>query len=255
MTKTSSSEVFRRGLELFESVAKSRHGMSIEELAKARGMHRSSVYRYVGPLLQAGYVQKGEDGRFHLGPKILELSSLALEKLDVRNIAHPLLIQLSEATNATVHLARLDGSEVVYLDKVETHRSLPIVSRIGSRAPVYCTGLGKAVLAFLPAERLNGVVSQLHFKRFTKNTIASVKELLKDLSLVREQGYALDNEEHEENISCVAFPVFDLYEEPIAAVSVTAVAREINGKRSWYIEQLKQVAEGLSRTFGHNKEP
>lgn len=251
MANGSSSEVFAKGLDFLDMIAGSHHGLTIEQLAEAREMHRSSIYRYISPLLERCYIKKTSEGRYELGSKLLELASLVLERLDVRNIAHPLLIALSEKMHATVHLARLEGPEIVYLDKVETHRSLPIVSRIGGRQPAYCTGLGKALLAFVPQERLDELLPQIRFTTFTPSTIADADRLIAELAVIRARGHALDNEEHESGISCVAFPVFDLYGEPIGAVSATTTARELNDKLDSYIQSVESVAQEVSKAFGH----
>lgn len=250
MAQGSSSEVFGRGLKLLDLIAGSRHGLTIDQLAEACGMHRSSIYRYVAPLLERSYIAKTLEGRHVLSVKVLELASLLLERLDIRNIAHPLLIALSEQLDATVHLAHLDGVEVVYLDKVETHRSLPLISRIGGRQPSYCTGLGKALLAFLPPERLAEMTPKIEFIPFTAATIDGPARLAAELMIVRARGYAIDDEEHEVGVSCVAFPIFDLYGEPIAAISATALSREMNGRLDAFVQAVQDMAGGLSRALG-----
>jgi len=242
--------VLRRGLELLELIAKSRRGLSVAEIEVAVPLHRSSIYRYLNTLVSCGYLERAKEGRYRLGPKVLELAGLALDHLDIREVAHPLLIELSEAADATVHLCRLDGTEVVYLDKVETHRSLPLYSRIGGRAPAYCTGVGKALLAFLPPERLKSILEQIQFKKITTNTIVDRNKLLAELAATRQRGYAVDRGEHEEGIYCVAAPVFDLYGEPIASVSVTDIARKIKGKEDWYAQKVMTVAKSISRALG-----
>jgi len=250
MGQRSSSEVFARGLDLLDLVAESRYGLTIDQLAEARKMHRSSMYRYVAPLLERSYVRKTSEGRYALGPRLLELASLLLERLDMRNIGHPLLVALSEGLHATVHLARLEAAEVVYLDKVQTYRSLPLVSRIGGRQPAYCTGLGKALLAFLSEERLREILSLVEYKQFTPNTITDAERLRAELAVVRTRGYAVDDEEHEPGISCVAFPIFDLYGEPIGAISATSTTREFNSKIDAYVDAVQEAAQKVSQAFG-----
>lgn len=251
MGQGSSSEVFGKGLDLLDLIAESRHGVTIGQLAESRGMHRSSIYRYISPLVERSYIKKTPEGRYQLGSKTLELASLLLERLDIRNVAHPLLIELSEKTDATVHLARLEGPEVVYLDKIETNRSLPIVSRIGGRQPAYCTGVGKALLAFLAQEHLDDVLPRIKFEVYTPTTVQDIERLVAELAVIRARGYALDNEEHEPGISCVAFPIFDLYEEPIASISATTSARKLSDKLDFYIESVQSVSNDISRAFGH----
>lgn len=180
-----------RGLELLELIDRSRGGLRVAEIEQVVSLHRGSIYRISEHLVSARYLEKGREGRYRLGSKVLELAGLALKHLDIRDVAHPLLIELSEAADATVHLCRLVWTEVVYLDKVETHRSLPLYSRIGGRALAHCTGVGKALLAFLSPERLETALDRIRFKRFTASTITDRRALLAELSAIRERGYVL----------------------------------------------------------------
>lgn len=246
----STSRILQKGLELLELIAKSRDGLNINELEAQVSLHRSTVYRYLNAFLALNYLERTPDKRYRLGPKILELASLILDRLDIRDVARPLLIELSEKTDATVHLCRLDGAEVVYLDKIETSRSLPLYSRIGARAPAYCTGVGKAILAFLPPERLQRVLERIRFRRFTPNTITNRDDLLAELEATRKRGYALDRGEHEEGIYCVAAPIFNMYGEPIASISVTDLARKIRKREQWYANLVLRTAETISRSLG-----
>jgi DNA-binding IclR family transcriptional regulator len=246
--------VLKKGLELLELIAKSREGLNITQLEKATSMHRSTIYRYLNAFAAYGYLERFQGGRYRLGPKILELASLILDRLDIRDVARPLLIELSERTDATVHLCRLDGTEVVYLDKIETSRSLPLYSRIGARAPAYCTGVGKAILAFLPPERLERVLERINFRRYTPNTITNRADLLAELEATRKRGYAVDRGEHEEGIYCVAAPIFDLYGEPIASISVTDLARKISKREKWYAQMVLKTAQSISNALGQERD-
>ncbi len=232
-----------------EKIARARQGLSVQELEKEIELHRSSIYRYLSVLKESGYVKR-ENGRYQLGFKVLELAFLLLDRLDIRKIAHPYLIELSEITQATVHLCQLDGAEVVYLDKVETSRSLPLYSRIGGRAPAYCTGVGKALLAFLPPKRLERVLGQITFKHYTDRTITDKERLLRELAETKRRGYALDKEEHEEGIQCVAAPIFGFTGEPIASISVTDIARKIVGKEKELAAEVVRIAKGISHAMG-----
>jgi len=133
---TGDAKILAKGLNLLEVLAQSAEGMTAAELADSVGVHKTTAYRYLNTLLQAGYIKTNGDGSYHLGNKILELGSHMLRRMPLREVAHPFLVKLSAETQKTVHLCVLDGAEVVYLDKVESQRSLPIISRIGSRAIV-----------------------------------------------------------------------------------------------------------------------
>ena len=249
----SCSRILERGLEILEHVARSRNGLSADELATAVGLHRSSVYRYLNSLSEKRYLRKTSQGVFTCGPGVLELAGVVLERMELRSVAKPFLVELCERTNATVHLCRLDGPDVVYLDKIETERSLPIHSRIGGRAPAYCTGVGKALLGFSSPERVTRVLAQTSFQAFTPNTVRDVGSLRQQLLEARERGYALDQGEHEEGIHCVAVPVFDFYGQPIAAVSVTDVPRRIGGRIRELVRQLERAAGQISSELGQSE--
>lgn len=139
-------------------------------------------------------------------------------------------------------------------DKVETNRSLPLYSRIGGRAPACCTGVGKALLAFFLPERLETVLGCICFKRFTASTITDREALLAGLSAVSERGYALDRGEHEAWICWVAAPIFDLYGEPVASLSVTDLARKIQGNEEWCVRQVLRVASSHLMPPGRGEE-
>lgn len=250
MTEPSGSQVLSRGLEILDLLVHSREGLSADQLAIQLGLHRSSMYRYLNTLTATGYAERSSGGAFRCGSKILDLASFVLEKIDLRNIARPFLSALCERTQATVHLCRLHGSEVVYLDKIETERSLPIYSRVGGRAPAYCTGVGKALLSFVSPERLKRILAQTEFRRYTPKTLCGAEELCRELEDVRIKGYALDVGEHEEGIHCVAVPIFDFYGEPVAAISVTDVPRRIIERADELAGELRDVAEQISFHLG-----
>jgi len=244
------SAVLERGLRVLESVVQSREGQSISELALLVQLHRSSVYRYVNTLQRAGLIRKGNDDRYRAGSRLLELSGLALEQFDIRTLIHPHLIDLSENTNATAHLCQLEGLGVVYIDKVSTSRSLPLYSRIGGRAPLHCTGVGKALLAFQNERRAKHLIGRLSLEAYTARTITDRQRLWEELANARKLGYAIDRGEHEEGIWCVAVPIWDHARQVIASVSVTDSARKLDGQVDWYLQHLQTAARAIDGQLG-----
>ncbi len=201
--------------------------------------------------MEQEYVVRSDDSCYELGPRVLELATIVLERTDVRQLARSALIRLCEETEATVHLSQLNGSEVVYLDKVETSRTLPLHSRIGGRAPSYCTGVGKALLAHLHPEQLELILARLELNAFTDNTIVERGQLRRELASIRDVGYAVDSGEHEEGIHCVAAPVFDYKGEVVVAISVTDIKRKIQGNEDWYARMVKRAADEISHRLGY----
>lgn len=223
------------------------------ELAARSEIHRSTIYRYLSVLVQKGYV-KNKNGKYSLGPRFLELASLFLERLNVRAVAHSYLVKLAESLHVTVHLGQLEGHEVLYIDKVETYRSLPLYSRVGRKVPAHCTALGKALLAFSAPEKVEMLLKQMDFRAYTDRTIVDPEALLKELWETKARGYAVDREEHEEGIACIAAPIFDFYGEPVAAVSITELSRELLKNEHAYAREVVKAAMDISRKMGAIRE-
>lgn len=247
------AKVLAKGLKLLEELATSAQGKTALELADLLGVHKSNVYRYLNTLLEAGYIQSDNHGRYRLGRKILELGSRLLLQMPLRETARPFLLKLSAETEKTVHLCVLDGPEVVYLDKVETQRSLPIMSRIGGRAPAYCTGVGKALLSGLPTEQVVSLLRSFPLLRKTAATITDPLQLLEELKLTAARGYAIDNGEHEEGIKCVAALIRGNGGEIMGAISLTGLRREFDerGELERLGAAVTKTAAEISRALGY----
>jgi DNA-binding IclR family transcriptional regulator len=227
--------------------------MTAIELADSLGVHKTTAYRYLNTLLQTGYIQTNGDGLYQLGNKILELGSQMLRRMPLRETAHPFLVKLSAETQKTVHLCVLDGAEVVYLDKVESQRSLPIISRIGSRAPAYCTGVGKALLSSLPTDQVVELLRKSPLTKRTSMTITDPIKLLEDLKLTRERGYAIDNGEHEEGIKCFAASIKGYGGETVGAISITGLKREFDEPKESekLANEVITTASAISHALGY----
>lgn len=227
-------------------------GLSLAELSTRIGYHKTTVYRLLATLQQNGFVQQDADtDRYRLGLRLLELSTTLLENLELRYEASPLLHELMMKTGETVHLGVLDGAEVVYIEKVESLNPVRMFSRIGRRMPCYCTGLGKAVLAYLPEERVEEALAHGMLRR-TANTITSPEEMKRELARVRELGYAIDNVENEEGIACVAAPIFDHLGRPIAGLSIAGPSMRVGPERFEELGALvKKTAMDISRRMGY----
>lgn len=249
------AKILEKGLNLLEKLAQSVEGMSAIELANGIGIHKTSVYRYLNTLLQAGYIKTDGDGIYHLGNKILELGSQMLRRMPLRETAHPFLVKLSAETHKTVHLCVLDGQHVVYIDKIESQRSLPIISRIGSRAPAYCTGVGKALLSALPTDQVVSLLGEVTLTKRTPITITDPIQLLEEIKVTAERGYAIDNGEHEEGIKCFAVPVSGYGGDTVGAISLTGLKREFDNSEEFkkMISAIAKTATEISRALGDVK--
>lgn len=224
-TRDTGVQSVARAIEIMEALASSRTSVGVVDLARRVRLPVSTTHRLLRALQQGGLVRKdARSGRHELGLKLVELSAHVLDSLDLRAVARPVLERLQAETRETVHLALLDQTDVVYIDKLDSTRSLRMYSRIGRRVPVYCTALGKALLAFSDEGTVRTILGRIRLRRRTANTITSRAALYAELAEVRRRGFAVDNIEFEDGIRCVGAPVFDHAGRCAAAISLSAPA-------------------------------
>lgn len=194
---------------------------TLDQLAAALGVHKTTVLRLLRTLAEEHFVFRDGQHRYHLGARIHELSSRGLDQREVRMIAAPHLAAFSREHGRTIHLSELVGSEIVYIDKLESHDHVRMASRIGLRAPVHSTAAGKVLLADLPPAELESALAGATFARATANTLTTREAYLAELDVVRAQGWAHDREENEPSINCIGAPVRSASGRAVAAVSVS----------------------------------
>jgi DNA-binding IclR family transcriptional regulator len=196
-------------------------------------------------------VERTSGGKFRLGLRLFDLGNRAIEQYDLRERAQPHLKRLVAETEETAHLCILEGSHVIYIDKIEPARSVRMITRIGASNPVHCTSVGKAMLAFLPEERLNDILGRLRFERYTSHTISTAEALRAEIEKTRRRGYAVDDEEFEEGLRCIAVPVLDAQRLPVAAVSVSGPSFRVTAQKLPTIaNHLLQCVRGISVDMG-----
>jgi IclR family KDG regulon transcriptional repressor len=242
-----------RTLDLIELLATAKDGMGVTEIGQRIGLHKSTVFRLLNALAQRGYIEKDpKTSTYKLGLKFVEIGGLFLNKLELKTEALPFMRRLAEIVGQPVHLAIRDGVEIIYIEKVESVNSIRMYSQIGRRAPVYCSAIGKILLSGLSPERLRELFAEIRFERFTPNTILSPVELEKEILRAETAGWAVDNEEHEPNIRCIAAPVYDYTGKIIAAVSVSGENRVIRPERDREIAGfVVETAREISRRMGY----
>ena len=245
-----------RALELMEAFSIEEPELSLKQLSGRLGLNSSTVFRLLATLQARGYVEHSrENGRYRLGPACLGPSSVYLAQADLRKRLTPLLVALRDDCRETVHLATLDRRhrEVVYLEKVEGLLPIGLMgSRVGGRSPAYCTGLGKAMLAYEPLEAAVAFYEVRGLPAHTPQTITSGEVLSHELSEIRRRGYAFDNMEHEPGVKCVAAPVWNHRREVAGAISVAGPARRIEKliAEKALIEAVRAVAARASELMG-----
>jgi DNA-binding IclR family transcriptional regulator len=218
------------------------------DLAEVLGTHKSTVLRTLQTLEKHGWVRReGEIPVFRLGLRVVELSGAVLEDLDIRKVARPQLARLGAATGETVHLGVIDGPEMVYLDKVESVHPVRMYSRIGARAQLHCTGVGKVLLAFTPVEDW----PEMTLQQFTARTIVTHEDLVAAAADIRRRGWGWDEQEHEESVRCIAAPVLGPLGEVLAAVSLSVPTSRLSTKQlREHVPLLLDVTQQISAGLG-----
>ncbi len=238
-------------LELFSSGS---HELGVTEIAARLSLSKNNVFRLLATLQSKGFVEQNQHSdEYRLGPKILEVGQAYLSRQDIIKVAHPILEEMVRTCGESAYLARLHGSDVVYLDLVQTAHPLRLRSRLGWRLPAHCTAAGKVLLAFEPKDRLEQVLTFRKLARFTPHTIVSKVEILRHLRQVAESGIALDMEEWEPDVRCVAAPIRDHEGVVSAAVVISAPLIRMPAERirEEIIPLVRQSAEEISRRLGH----
>src|SRR6202034_4166589 len=180
-----------------------------------------------------------------------DFGSRAIEQYDLRERAQPHLRRLVSETEETAHLCVLEQARVIYIDKIEPARSVRMITRIGSSNPVHCTSVGKAILAFLPEERINDILRRTKFERFTQRTISSAQGRRVEIEKTRRRGYAVDDEELEEGLRCIAQPLLDSQRLPVGAISVSGPSFRVTAHKLPSIaNHLLQCVRGISTDMG-----
>lgn len=223
----------------------------INEIAEALGVHPSTALRLLHTLRKHGFVRELEGHSYRLGPTTFRLAFEALEDIDLRSVAHPVMEELGVKTGETVHLGVLEANDVVYIDKVEAQHPVRMYSRIGAIAPLHCTGVAKAILAFLPSEDRERLLGGTELRRFTDHTFTTRETLEEELRATRDRRFSLDNEEHEIGIHCVAAPILRGDDEVLGAISVSTPTSRIDHEALMsYVPPLLDAARQISAEFG-----
>lgn len=222
-----------RAFALLEILCRSRGGATIASLCAETGLHKSTVHRLLAAMAARGYVQHDDAASaYHAGMRLCELAGHIVENLDIVGRARAPMERLARETGETVHLVMREGNEIVYVHKVESvHSAIRMFSRIGMRRPLYCTGVGKAILATLPDDEVDHVWAESEIQAFTEHTITTPEGFRRELALVRREGYALDNEENELGVRCIAAAIPDYTGRAGYAMSISAPLTRMSNDR------------------------
>jgi len=242
-----------RALSVLQCLGNSKRGFSISEIGRRLNIPKSSAHLILTTLERRGFLQRNtQTGRYHFGLQLVSLSRSALENLDLREEAKPFLRSLMQESGLTVHMAVLERDEAVIIEKVEAPGLVRLASWIGRRLDLNCTGVGKVLLAFLPQDELDQLLKTAVFARHNSHTIISKSALRRELLLVKQSGYALDDEEDEPGLRCIGAPVFGPNGRAMAAISVAGTTSQIMIDRVPSLSRMIiRTAQGISSCLGH----
>jgi IclR family acetate operon transcriptional repressor len=230
-SKSAPVGVVGKVLRILEALDASPNGLQLREISQQTRVNKSTAYRFVAHLEKEGYLFRDTVGAYIVGPKLARLGAGVAFHATLRRIARPVLTALSSETKETVNLGILDGHDVLYLDVIESPHSFRMASQPGMHRPLNCTALGKALLAFLPAEQREEIYPGLVFERVTPHTLPNLARLKKDLARIAQRGYSLDDQEVELGARCVAAPVLDGNGRVVAALSISGPTTRVSRER------------------------
>ena len=231
--------------------------MGVTTLSSRLGLPKNNVFRLLSTLSYQGYIQQNPaTGNYRLGLRCFELGQACLRRMGLVSQAHDILDSLATKTMETVYLSICDHEEVIYVDMIETSRPVRIIPMLGRRAPIFSTSAGKVQVAYKSPEEIMRLLKEVGLKGLTKNTIVSEVEMLRHLELVRNQGYAIDNEEYEEDVRCVGAPIRDYTANVVAGVCISGPTHRMSDERveKELVPLLKKAALEISRRIGYSPE-
>ncbi|KXF55945.1 IclR family transcriptional regulator [Rhodococcus sp. SC4] len=229
---------------------------NLDQLAESTGVHKTTVLRLLRTLSDERFTFRDNSNQYHLGSRIFELAAQATDQREVRRIASPHLVAFNREYGRTTHLAAMEGGDVVYIDKLESHDQIRMYSRIGLRANLNSTAVAKVILADLPDSELRPIVDSMDFSARTANTITTPERYLDEIRMVREQGWAHDQEENEPSVNCIGVPIRGASGRVVAAVSVSVPDVVLSYERVLeLLEPLQAVGARISRDCGYRAQP
>lgn len=243
-------------LDLLEQFHGDIDELGVTELSKRLKLHKNNVFRLLATLESRGYIEQNRaTENYRLGLKSLELGQTFIKQMGLLRQAKPILERIVKECNETAYVAIFKEGYVVYLDVVETDLTVRVVSRVGSRLPGYCTAAGKVHLAYMSDEELDHIYPGNELKAYTSTTLATKAALRQELRQIVEQGYAIDNEELDSGVRCVACPIRDYTRRIVGAVSVSGPSMRFSDERivNELIPLARKAAEDLSTRLGYHK--
>jgi DNA-binding IclR family transcriptional regulator len=244
-----------RAVHVIDLLAR-RGPLGVRAVAQQLGIPLGSAHRILQDLAGESVVERSAAGEWELSYRLLEIVGAQLERVQLPRLARPMLEQLANETRETTFLAVPSRDEIVYLDKVQTDLQLQLNVELGTRRPMHCTGLGKAMLAYLPEAQQEQVLAASPLRAFTAQTITDPMLLRLDLERTRQRGYAIDREEIIAGVHCVAVPILNHAGRAVGGISVAGTTPKVEGERlDALVARLKAAGEYVSRRLGFSPSP
>lgn len=248
-SKTSST--LERALLLLEYISFTDGKIGVRELAESVNLPKSTTHRILDTLLQAGFVEQDPiTEKYSIGLKAIEIGMSGLKKVDLVETSIPYLKELASITKQTTFLSVYNEGEIVYMYKAEGTSSVITNATLGTRSPVHCTGLGKAILAYMSLEEVDKIITEKGLRKYTETTITDRQQFLQELSKIRQVGIAYNYEEHDEGLSSIAAPIFNFTGHVVASISVAGLSNRISEDSKNISMLLKEKSSIISKRLG-----
>jgi DNA-binding IclR family transcriptional regulator len=245
----SSIQVIERMMSLLDALASHSAPVNLKQLANETRLHPSTAHRILGVMVDNRLVDRIEPCTYRLGIRLVELGSLVRSRISVRQEALPYMQLLHQELGETVNLSVRHDDEVVYVERTSAGSSMMrVVQIVGARAPLHITAVGKIFLAQDSPEKCSDYARRTGLPRYTDNTLGDARQLAQELDRIRQQGYALDNEEAEKGVCCIGAGIYNDEGQLVAGLSVSAPADRLD--KAW-AGQVRQTAERISRALGY----
>ena len=224
----------------------------VREVAEKLKMAKSSTHDLMSSLAKLGFLNKTEDSRYRLGWRLVTLSEILLATTELRQEAHPVMEELAVQYQETIHLAVLDDTQAVYVDKLEGRQAVRVeLTSLGARLYAHCSSLGKVLLAYSSEAEVKRIIQTIGLPRFTPNTITDEEELQQNLVKIRKQGFAYDMEEILPDLCCVAAPIYNHKGHVIAAISMSIPAYRFKRSQTEYRDGVLRAGRAISKRLGY----
>jgi IclR family pca regulon transcriptional regulator len=236
-----------RGLAVIQAFSQRRHHLTISQVSTTTGLSRAAVRRCLYTLAKLGFAGSDDNRHFFLRPRILALGHSYISSMPLATAAQPVLEHISHLLHESCSIATLDGVEIVYIARANVTRIMSIDLGVGSRLPAFCTSMGRAILANLPPEELESVLSRVEFKRYTERTITNPAKLTQALRQIRRDGYSIIDQELEHGLRSMAVPIQNPSGKVVAALNIGAHAQRVSIQemQTKFLPHLRAAAQEL----------